>query len=303
MNPHPHLRPLIFGEVLFDRFPDGSQVLGGAPFNVAWHLQAWGADPLLISRVGNDALGGQIRATMEEWDMDTAGLQQDPRHPTGTVEVSLSGGEPNFDIVTDCAYDFLDPAALPSPGASPLLYHGTLALRSLQNLAALAQLGRSSGAPVLLDVNLRPPWWQRAAVQELLAEARWVKLNEAELATLAPAGRDPEEQACALQETGQMELLIVTLGAAGALARQRYGTLLRVAPPAAVPVVDTVGAGDAFAAVVLLGLLRGWALATTLERAQSFAAAVVGIRGATPQRADFYIPFLERWGLPVHKRD
>jgi len=295
-NPHP--RPLIFGEVLFDHFSDGSLVLGGAPFNVAWHLQACGAEPLLISRVGDDALGRRIRATMQEWGMDTRGLQQDPLRPTGTVEVSLAEGEPRFDIVSGCAYDFVDPATLPPHGDISLLYHGTLALRSPQNRAALAQLGRTSGAPVLLDVNLRPPWWQRDAVLELLAGARWAKLNEAELATLAPDGRDPEGQARALQEAGRMELLIVTLGAAGALARRRDGTLLRMAPAAAVPVVDTVGAGDAFAAVTLLGLLRGWGLATTLERAQSFAAALVGIRGATPQRSDFYAPFLERWGLP-----
>ena len=50
-------RPLIFGEVLFDRFPDGSIVLGGAPFNIAWHLQAFKQSPLFISRVGDDPLG------------------------------------------------------------------------------------------------------------------------------------------------------------------------------------------------------------------------------------------------------
>ena len=60
-------RPWIFGEVLFDCFPDGSRVLGGAPFNVAWHLQALGLEPLFLSRVGRDAAGREIRTAMGEW--------------------------------------------------------------------------------------------------------------------------------------------------------------------------------------------------------------------------------------------
>ncbi len=47
----------VFGEVLFDCFPNGKQVLGGAPFNVAWHLQALGDDPTFISQIGDDTLG------------------------------------------------------------------------------------------------------------------------------------------------------------------------------------------------------------------------------------------------------
>ena len=77
--------PVIFGEVLYDRFPDGSVVLGGAPFNVAWHLQAFGVAPLFVSRVGDDALGRSVRNTMIAWEMDTSGLQLDPVHPTGSV--------------------------------------------------------------------------------------------------------------------------------------------------------------------------------------------------------------------------
>ena len=84
-------RPVIFGEVLFDRFPDGSAVLGGAPFNVAWNLQAFGQAPLLISRVGQDALGEQIRETMTDWSMDTSCLQSDMSHPTGIVDISFRG--------------------------------------------------------------------------------------------------------------------------------------------------------------------------------------------------------------------
>ena len=88
-------RITIFGEVLFDRFPDGSSVLGGAPFNVAWHLQAFGQRPLFISRIGRDRLGDTIRSAMQSWQMDVLGLQQDEIYPTGTVQVAIEQGEPS----------------------------------------------------------------------------------------------------------------------------------------------------------------------------------------------------------------
>ncbi len=93
------LRPLIFGEVLFDCFPDGSRVLGGAPFNGAWHLQAFGHSPLFVSRVGNDEAGQEIRSAMQVWGMDIGGLQLHVSHATGNVAVSLIEGEPHYDIV------------------------------------------------------------------------------------------------------------------------------------------------------------------------------------------------------------
>ena len=75
-------RPLVFGEVLFDCFPDGAEVLGGAPFNVAWHLQGFGQEPLFVSRIGDDIRGNQIRAAMSDWGMSLSGLQLDTSHAT-----------------------------------------------------------------------------------------------------------------------------------------------------------------------------------------------------------------------------
>ena len=80
-------QPLIFGEVLFDRFPDGSEVLGGAPFNVAWHLQGFGLRPRLISRIGEDRAGRRVVEAMDRWGLDTAGVQRDLRRPTGAVDI------------------------------------------------------------------------------------------------------------------------------------------------------------------------------------------------------------------------
>jgi fructokinase len=288
-------QPLVFGEVLFDQFPDGSVVLGGAPFNVACHLQAFDQKPLFVSRVGDDPLGRQIRRVMQDWDMDTAGLQKDSAHPTGTVAVRIANDEPSFEIRDQCAYDFVSADALPPLGPCPLLYHGSLALRSGPNRHTLRRLVEISAAPVFVDVNLRPPWWERNRVMEMLRAARWAKLNEQELGELAPTGDDLLARCASLQDTAGLDLLVVTLGAAGALARSAEGRVAQVAPGKSVNIVDTVGAGDAFSSVILLGLLRGWDTRDTLQRAQAFASAVVGIRGATPSQRNFYRPFLEQW--------
>jgi fructokinase len=81
-------RPVVLGEALFDCFAEGSQVLRGAPFNVAWHLQAFGEAPLLVSRVGNDEPGRRIIATMDRLGMSADGLQTDTAHRTAPQKCS-----------------------------------------------------------------------------------------------------------------------------------------------------------------------------------------------------------------------
>lgn len=288
---------MLFGEVLFDHFPEGEVVLGGAPFNVAWHLNAFGARPVLISRVGNDALGRRIRDAMQSWQMDTSGLQLDSAHPTGTVDVSIEHGEPHYDIVEQRAWDFIDADSLPPVTDAALLYHGSLALRSPVSRLALDSLRANLDAPVFLDVNLRPPWWNRESVEHHLNTARWVKLNDDELEALTPTGRSLAQRAAALQQAYGLELLITTLGGEGALAHNNTGHSLQVKPTATDTVTDTVGAGDAFTSVIILGLLNAWELEQTLQRAQTFASAIVGLRGATPGQQDFYTVFRQHWDL------
>jgi fructokinase len=298
----PNQPPLVFGEVLFDRFPDGRQVLGGAPFNVAWHLQAFGAAPRFVSAIGDDPLGEEIAAAMDGWGMDRAGLQRDPAHPTGTVDVSLEGGEPSYEIVADRAYDNIDADALPALSPGTLLYHGSLALRAEPSREAFDRLCEQQAVAVFLDVNLRDPWWDEARLKRLLDRTTWVKLNADELRLLAPQGTvsgdaSVESQARALQQHYGLDIVYATLGAQGALAIDASGKATPVAPGGRVDVVDAVGAGDGFASVLILGLLRGWPLSQTLERAQAFASAIVGQRGATVHDPAFYAGFRADWGL------
>ena len=290
-------RPVIFGEVLFDHFPDGSVVLGGAPFNVAWHLQAFGRSPLFISRVGDDALGHRIRDIMHGWEMDASGLQLDSAHPTGSVEVRIENGEPGYEIVDNQAYDFIDPAAMPPLPDHALLYQGSLAIRNPGSAQALQQLQQGRDLQRLVDVNLRPPWWQRESIMSQLQGARWIKLNEAELALLVPQVAALQAQMRQLQQHCDAELLIVTRGAAGAVVLTSGGEQFTVVPQDHGAVIDTVGAGDAFTSVMTLGLLSGWDAPLMLERAQAFASAITRIRGATCNDPAFYQPFIDDWVL------
>jgi fructokinase len=298
MAKHDNKRAMIFGEVLFDCFPDGSEVLGGAPFNVAWHLQAFGQQPRLISRVGNDPLGRVILKAMQNWGMTCSTLQTDSTHPTGTVQVRFKDHEPSFEITAERAYDFIDADSLPTDTRCSVLYHGSLALRHGVSRAALVKLKQHLAAPIFVDVNLRPPWWEREYVLSLLQGADWVKLNADELSALTLSDGDFASQAEALQTAHRLKRLFVTRGREGAYVRTSEGTSYEIQPARNLKLVDTVGAGDAFASVLLLGLIKEWPLEMIMERAQAFASALVGVRGATVSDRSFYTPFIETWGLP-----
>jgi len=300
VNDKRHARVVVFGEVLFDRFPDGSLVLGGAPFNVAWHLQAFGLSPLFISRIGNDSLGRQIKHQMVAWGMDTCGLQLDAFHPTGTVDVTVENGEPSFDIIKDRAYDFIDKDRIPTLPDRGFLYHGTLAIRNDHSAKALREIKNSYNFSTFVDINLRPPWWNMERVNEALIDSHWAKLNEEELREIAPeegGQKDIEQLAAELLANFALEGLIVTRGERGAFALTATGQRFTTAPESSNHVIDTVGAGDAFSAVILLGHVRRWPLQLTLQRAQQFASRVVTIRGATINSEEFYQSFINGWEL------
>jgi fructokinase len=209
------------------------------------------------------------------------------------VTVNFQDGEPTYDIVPDCAYDYIEEVSL---SRCNLLYHGTLAARFPISANTLRQLRNSAPRSVFVDVNLRSPWWRGALVKQLLLGADWVKLNSDELALLtgAPASSD---NAHAFLHHYQLQGLLVTLGAKGAELFLPKDQQLRVAPSPDIHLVDTVGAGDAFTAVILLGLLQDWPMPLALERAQQFAAAVVGCRGATVSDPGFYRVFSQDWQL------
>ena len=298
--------PIIFGEVLYDCFPDGSRVLGGAPFNVAWHCQAFGLQPLFISRVGDDSLGKNVINAMHDWGMKTEGLQIDSVHTTGRVNVSFNNNEPSYDIVQNSAWDFIDRQLIPELDKHSILYHGSLALRNSAATESLEAIKKSVSKSIFVDVNLRSPWWNMSLVNTIIQNSKWLKINDDELNLIVPDVQNQEQQnndeqkienkARELLSNLKLDLIVVTQGASGAFAMSHNETCF-VEPENTINVIDTVGAGDAFTSVLLLGLHKKWPLQETLDRAQKFASKVVGLRGATIQDINFYKPFIENWSL------
>jgi fructokinase len=286
MNEKKHI--VIFGEVLFDCFNSGDEVLGGAPFNVAWHLHAFGDKPNFISRVGQDNQGQKIRAMMASWGMNSQFVQSDPNHPTGRVDVNIIDYEPHYEIVPDMAYDFIDPIQdLPITPKS-ILYHGSLALRHPQSKRAFTQLSQYSDLLLFVDVNLRSPWWRKQDIEQYLHRAQWAKLNHDELVMMGFEHNKIAESAKQLQLKFDLEQVIITQGEQGALVCTKQHDIIRVAPPKVNQFVDTVGAGDAFTARYIHGLLNDEAIIETLDAAQKFAIKVIGLRGATSSDTAFY---------------
>lgn len=318
---------VVVGEALVDDY--GSHgVVGGAPFNVARHLAALGAPVHMITRVADDAAGALIRADLARFGLGTAGLQQDAQHPTGRVRVERQGAGHVFHILDNQAWDHLDTAqalaSWPLPAGQPVatLYAGTLAQRAPASAAAVQAVLGQPAASHFVDLNLRQGQFSWATVARTLAAADTAKLNEDELrelmqafdlaeAAAQPWGTAPVAAAvAALMQRFGLARLIVTRGPDGACCIDADGSQC-AAPacplpsplPSALPgqaggpAGDTVGAGDALAAVYLLGTALGWPLALCLARANAFAADICGLDGAVPADLSFYAPWRQAWGL------
>ena len=126
---------------------------------------------------------------MDAWGMNREALQIDGEHPTGSVRVLISDGEPHYEIVEDCAYDFIDEALLEGKDTQGILYHGSLAVRNPVARAALQAIKARHQGKIFIDVNLRPPLVGPLTLLPLLDDADWVKLNEDELARTMPGKR------------------------------------------------------------------------------------------------------------------
>jgi len=234
---------------------------------------------------------------MLDWNMNSTGLQIDSLHSTGSVDVSFDNGEPQYTIVEHRAYDYIDAALLPLLAEDSLLYHGSLALRNLSSREALSKLKAQHSGSVFMDVNLRDPWWQKEFVLNLADESDWVKLNEDELDLLGSGTGDIKSQADQFIDRHKLKGLVITLGKKGAIALTENGSFAQAKPLQTLKVVDTVGAGDAFTSVLILGLSHGWSLQQTMSRAQDFASLMVGQQGATVHDPGFYQEKITDWCL------
>ncbi len=289
----------LFGEVLFDCFPEQEPVLGGAPLNVAWHLQGFGYSPYLVTSVGDDDLGKKLQHKMSEWGLAQDYVQINQQLPTGTVAVELIDGEPHYDIVGPVAWDDIDEQQVPEPEGG-FFYHGSLACRNSTSKRALDRLLTHSRDDRIIDVNLRPPHWSKEEVLASLHCGLLVKLSLDELYTLSPLDEGEwQEQALALKQSLDIVNLLVTRGAQGASLfdgeDQRFDTAedFQTLDNANCP----VGAGDAFTSVVIMGVINQWDWSNTLERAHQFAGYIVTQPGAVVEDITIYQDFINFWHL------
>ncbi|MDH3453309.1 MAG: PfkB family carbohydrate kinase [Gammaproteobacteria bacterium] len=270
---------LAFGEVLFDRFK-GQDVLGGAPLNFAWHLRQFGHRTAMVSAVGKDQLGAEARTFLTQADIDQSQVADRPE-ATGTVDVSLEGGEPTYVIHENVAWDHIElrDAALEQPD---LVYFGTLAQRTEGNRETLRKLLATAPRHRLCDINLRVPFHSDSVVLDSLHQATIVKLNDAEWPIVQQLTRLPTP--IQLLDRFDLEMVAMTRGEAGAVLY--FKDEIRSASASSVPVVDTVGAGDAFCAALAAGTLADADPVTILAVACDAGAAIVQQRGGQGQLPD-----------------
>jgi len=301
---------VVFGEALVDDF-GAEQIVGGAPFNVARHLAAFMTPCLMLTRIGDDRPGQLVRAEFERFAMSEAGLQVDPIEETGRVLVERGPRGHRFSILPNQAYDFIGaaPAQACVDAVDPgIVAFGMLAQRNDASRTALNAVLDAGPALRFLDLNLRDGQFDERGVTRSLQAAHIAKVNEEELQVLfgwffqirpddPPLAADEVHASCqALLQMFSLDALIVTLGHRGAVYFGGDGQVLHARDTPAPPfVIDTVGAGDAFSAIFLLGKMRGWPLEVTLARANEFAGAVCAIPGAVPGDLGFYDKWMTRW--------
>jgi fructokinase len=288
------------GEVLWDLLPGGRQ-LGGAPANFAYHAGALGAEARIVSRVGCDDAGRELIRRLEQLGIPADCVEEDPAAPTGTVSVEVAAdGQPQFTIHENVAWDRIsgEAAGRRAVSSADAVCFGSLAQRSeisRRTIRALLETA-PAGSLCIFDVNLRQQFYSREVIEESLALANVLKVNETELPCLAEMFRLPADERGRLAELARrFELRLV------AYTRGRRGSLLyrqgqwSEHPGVPTTVADTVGAGDSFTAALALGLLVGWSLEQVNRRANELAAYVCSQRGATPELPErLRAPFLAK---------
>lgn len=275
------------GEVLWDLLPAGPQ-LGGAPTNFTYQAGALGADAVLVTRVGNDDLGREVIERFRRMNLPLATVQADPVRRTGTVTVTLNEkGVPHYAFAADTAWEQLAAtnSALTAVSGAHAVCFGTLGQRNPVARKSIQQLVAAAPADALriFDINLRLDLYSREVIEQSMRLANVLKLNDEELVVLTEMFSLQGNVRHRIEwfvSTFGFETVVLTSGSLGSLIHHE-GRWSEV-PPQQVRVVDTVGAGDAFAAGLTMGLLSGMDLGDVHAIAAEIARYVCSQPGATP---------------------
>ncbi|MFF5176487.1 sugar kinase [Micromonospora sp. NPDC000316] len=271
--------------------------VAGSESTVAIGLARLGHRAAWIGVTGADEPGELVRRTLRAEGVDLTWSRVDEAAPTGLILFEARVGDINRVTYhrAGSAGSRLHPAdvtpVFDAPGSTPRLLHVTgitcaLGAEPYDAVVTAVRLARAAGSTVCLDVNHRNRLWSvgeaAAALRPLLPSIDLVVASDEELAVLTDAA-DPVG---ALRAAGVTEV-VVKHGAGGATSHSAAGTVHR--PARQVPVVDTVGAGDAFVAGFLSGWLDGADVPARLDRAVTTGAFAVATRGdweGLPDRAE-----------------
>lgn len=275
---------VCFGEILWDMLPHAT-LPGGAPMNVAYHLNKLGVNASLISKIGDDTWGQDLRTVLNEAAIDTKYTQMDPVLETGKVLASVGANhEVTYEIKQPVAWDAIEinNQILDAVARSSYFVYGSLASRSPKSYQTLLAL-KEVAAKQVFDINIRAPHYSRNTVETLLSGVHLLKMNEAELALVASwyfEGLTFKDQIKTIRDRFNIHKIVVTLGAAGAIYYENDNFFQ--APTFSITVADTIGSGDAFLAGFLQGLLHQKKPSEALAYAAALGALVATQHGACP---------------------
>jgi fructokinase len=280
------------GEILFDVYPD-KKILGGAPMNFLYHVHKITGFGNIISRVGKDILGKKVLDFLGSKNISTKFIQEDQLHPTGIATVKINeNNQPSFIIDTERAYDYIELTTDLEQlveNVTECFYFGTLAQRGEVTRKTIQSLF-NKGTKYFYDLNIRDNFFNKEIIESSLRTTDILKVNLEELKLLndlfVKQTFDIENVSAEIIKKFEIDLLAVTLGSDGsALFKKGENDFSK---PDRIEIVDSVGAGDAFAAILCIGYLQRWSLKKTNKLANYFASEICKIKGALPEDEEVY---------------
>jgi len=282
---------VCFGELLWDILPSGKQP-GGAPMNVAFHLNNFGFDVNVVSKVGHDSFGNDIISIFKEYGINTASITTTSKYATGKVNVQLNPkGIPSYEILHPAAWDFieLDKESSSLIKNADILVYGSLSTRNIISRNALLK-SISLAKLKILDINLRKPFYSEEIISELLHHANILKLNDDELEVLSNwfhIEGDLKQKLSFIKNEFKLDQICLTIGEKGAYLYN--GNKIYHSVSKKITVEDTIGSGDAFLAAYIFGLTKNFSPQKTLDLAVAVGGFIASTKGAmntiTPQGA------------------
>ena len=274
------------GEALWDCLPEGKK-LGGAPANFAYHAGQFGFDTLAVSALGEDALGEETIAALEEHRLSY--LMPRIPYPTGTVQVTLDEqGIPTYNIREGVAWDNIPftPEIEEVAKTCQAVCFGSLAQRSVVSRETIGKFldATPSDCVKIFDINLRQSFFTKEIIEASMRRCNILKINDEELVVVSRMFELPdldEEKRCKqLIKDYNLDILVLTCGTNGSYVFTADKSYYQPTPK--VEVADTVGAGDSFTGSFCAALLKGKSIPEAHELAVKVSAFVCTQNGAMP---------------------